>query len=183
MQRLARVLWEDLIRVRIPAPRQSFLFVYFMNDKDYIKLAIEKAKESVEQGGFPAGAVVVKDGEIIARGISIGNLLHDPTSHCEISAIREACKNTNDKLLDGAIMYSSLEPCMMCLAASMWANVSKIIYACGKSRVATEFYGGNYKTSDLNNYFLNKIEIIQDPEFEDASLEVVSLWEKGLSGK
>lgn len=145
-------------------------------DKEFLLEAIEQAKESIKQGGFPAGTVIVKDGKIISKGISIGNILHDPTSHGEVSSIREACKNNIN--LDGATIYSSLEPCMMCLATSMWSGVSKIIYACDKSKVSAEYYGGNYKTSDLNNTFLKKIEIVYIPEFENTVLEIVSGWEK-----
>jgi len=143
-------------------------------DKKFLLEAIDQAKESIKQGGFPAGTIVVKDGKIISRGISIGNILHDPTSHGEINAIREACKNTNSNSLEGATIYSSLEPCMMCLSASMWANVSKMFYACGKSRVSADYYGGNYKTSDISEVFSKKIKIVQIPELENASLEIIS---------
>ncbi len=152
-----------------------------MDDKDFLIQAINQAKESVSQGGFPAGTIIVKEGKIISKGVSIGNIIHDPTSHGEVDAIRGACKNTNSKILEGAIIYSSLEPCMMCLTASMWASVSKIVYACGKEKVSAEYYGGNYKTSDVVDTFLRKIEIVQIPEFENASLEIVSEWEKNIS--
>ena len=128
-----------------------------MNDKELLIQAIEQSRESVRQGGFPAGTVIVKDGKVIAKGISIGNILHDPTSHGEVNSIREACKNINSSSLEGATIYSSLEPCMMCLAASMWAMVTKIVYACGKSKVSTLYYGGNYKSIDLNNFLLKQI--------------------------
>lgn len=151
-----------------------------MKDKDFLSQAILQAKESVKQGGFPAGTIIVKDEKIIARGISIGNILHDPTSHGEVSAIREAYKNTKDSSIDGATIYSSLEPCLMCLGASMWANVSKIVYACSKSKVSSLYYGGNYQSADLNNTFLKKIEIVHFAELESESLKIVSEWEKTL---
>ena len=151
-----------------------------MNDKELLIQAIEQSRESVRQGGFPAGTVIVKDGKVIAKGISIGNILHDPTSHGEVNSIREACKNINSSSLEGATIYSSLEPCMMCLAASMWAMVTKIVYACGKSKVSTLYYGGNYKSIDLNNFLLKQIEIVQLSELENVSLEIISEWEKNL---
>ena len=147
-----------------------------MNDKELLIQAIEQSRESVRQGGFPAGTVIVKDGKVIAKGISIGNILHDPTSHGEVNSIREACKNINSSSLEGATIYSSLEPCMMCLAASMWAMVTKIVYACGKSKVSTLYYGGNYKSIDLNNFLLKQIEIVQLSELENVSLEIISEW-------
>jgi guanine deaminase len=149
-------------------------------DKKFLLEAIGQAKESIKQGGFPAGTIIVRGGKIISRGISIGNILHDPTSHGEVNAIREACKNIKSGDLKGATIYSSLEPCLMCLSASMWANVSKIVYACGKSKVSAEYYGGNYQSSDINNTFLKKIEIVQMKDLEDTSFEIISEWEKNL---
>jgi tRNA(Arg) A34 adenosine deaminase TadA len=78
-------------------------------------------------------------------------------------------------------MYSSIEPCIMCLGASMWASISKIVYACNKSRVSSDYYGGNYKTADLNNTFSKQIEIIHLAELEDASFEIISEWEEKMS--
>ncbi len=152
-----------------------------MNDKNYLIQAIDQARESFKQGGFPAGALIVKDGKVVSRGISIGNILHDPTSHGEVNAIREACKNMQDCSLEGATMFSSLEPCLMCLGASMWASIGRIVYACSKMRVSAEYYGGNYQTINLNNAFLKKIEIIHLVELEDISLELISEWEKKIS--
>ena len=87
--------------------------------RSFLQEAINLAKESVAQGGFPAGAVVVKEGKIIGRGISIGNKLNDPTSHGEMSSIRDACSNLKSSDLSGSTLYSSMQPCLMCFAASM----------------------------------------------------------------
>ena len=78
-----------------------------MNDKQYLQLAVKQANKSVDEGGFPAGTVVVKDGKVIAGGISLGRKLHDPTEHAETSAIRKACKSISS-YLDGATLYASL---------------------------------------------------------------------------
>jgi len=88
-----------------------------MDDKQYLKLAIEQAKKSVMEGGFPAGAIVVKDGKIISEGVSLGRKLNDPTEHAETSAIRKGCKNLGS-YLDGAILYASLQPCIMCFSVA-----------------------------------------------------------------
>ena len=72
--------------------------------EQFLKRAIQKAAESVHQGGFPAGAVVVKNNQIIGEGISIGNILHDPTSHGEMASIRDACKNLSTSDLSGAVL-------------------------------------------------------------------------------
>jgi tRNA(Arg) A34 adenosine deaminase TadA len=146
----------------------------------YLERAIEKAKQSVELGGFPAGAVVVKDGKIIGEGVSIGNKLNDPTSHGEMSAIRDACKNLSTSDLAGATLYASMEPCSMCHSASMWSGIGKIIFACGKDKVSKEYYGGVYHTDFLNKAFNKPLEIIQENDFEEKSLELVHLWEKSF---
>ena len=86
-------------------------------DREFLLKAIEKAKESVVKGGFPAGAIVVKDGRIIGSGISIGMSLNDPTSHGEMSSIRDACKNLEVSNLSGATLYASMHPCLMCFSA------------------------------------------------------------------
>lgn len=151
-----------------------------MPHKEFLTKAIEKAKESVSKGGFPAGAIVVKNGEIIGSGISIGNLLNDPTAHGEMASIRDTCKNIQKSDLSGAILYSSMEPCLMCLSASMWSSISKIVFACRKEKVSTEYYGGHYKSSEINNGFNHPIEFVHLAELENESLSVVIEWEKSL---
>ncbi len=152
-----------------------------MNDKDFLLKAIEQSKESVQQGGFPAGTVIVKDGKVIATGISVGNILHDPTSHGEVNAIRNASKALESSSLDGVTIYSSLEPCMMCLGASMWARVSRIVFACGKPSVSSEYYGGDYTSLEINKVFAQPIEIVHFKELENSALEIVHEWESSLS--
>jgi tRNA(Arg) A34 adenosine deaminase TadA len=150
------------------------------NNNYYIKKAIENAKHSVEQGGFPAGAVVVKDGKIIGEGISIGNKLNDPTSHGELSAIRDACKNLSTSDLDGAVLYASMEPCSMCHSAAMWSGISQIIFACRKNKVSNLYYGGEYKTSLLNDTFNKPLKIKHEIDLEGSSLKVVREWERSF---
>src|SRR3989344_3808482 len=104
-----------------------------MTDKEYLKLAVDQAKESVEAGGFPAGAIIVKDGKIVAERISIGFELNDPTSHAETSSVRKACSDLKTSDLSGATLYASLQPCIMCFSVSNWANISRIVYGCKKT--------------------------------------------------
>jgi len=151
-----------------------------MDDKEFLLKAIEKAKESISNGGFPAGAVIVKEGRVVGEGISIGNKLFDPTSHGEQSAIRAACKEYNTTNLTGCTLYASMEPCVMCLGASMWSSISKIVYALSKSKVSTEYYGGSYDQGEINSKFNHPIEIVHLSELEEDSLKVVREWEKSL---
>jgi len=151
-----------------------------MKDKQFLQRAIEKAKESVAYGGFPAGAVIVKDGVIVGEGISIGNKLNDPTSHGEMASIREACKNLQTSDLSGSILYASMQPCLMCFGASMWSSISKIVFACPKEKVSTEYYGGHYISSAINSELISPIELVHFVELENESLTVVHEWEKSL---
>lgn len=151
-----------------------------MTDKDYLKLAIEQAKISAEQGGFPAGAIVVKDGEIIARGISAGFKLNDPTSHGETAAIREACQKLQTSDLGGATLYASLQPCAMCFSVANWAGISKIVYGCQKTdeMAVKGYYEGSNDIEEMNKKNNRKIELEYIGDFEKEILELVSNWEK-----
>jgi len=148
-----------------------------MNEIEYLQKAIEKARESVAQGGFPAGAILVKDGNIIAEGISIGNKLNDPTSHGEMSSIRQSCERLKTVDLSNAVLYASMQPCLMCLGAAVWSNVTKIVFACSKEKVSAEYYGGNYKPEQLNAELLRPIEMVHIKELEEESLSIVREWE------
>lgn len=150
-----------------------------MNDKDYLKLAVEQAKKSVAEGGFPAGAVIVKDGKIIAEGVSLGRILNDPTEHAETSAIRKACKNIKS-YLEGATLYGSLECCNMCFSVANWAGISKVVYGCRKTieMVKKSYYEGHTENKTLNENNNRKIEIVFIPDFEQECLDLVKHWEE-----
>jgi guanine deaminase len=146
----------------------------------FLKKAIEAAQVSVANGEFPAGAVVVKDNTIIGEGISIGHLIHDPTSHGELSAIRNACAHIAASNLTGATLYASMEPCTICLSAAMWSGIERIVFACKKEKFSSEYYGGVYKTESINETFHKPLEIIHMSEHENDSLTVVHEWERHL---
>jgi len=97
----------------------------------FMKVAIEEAREGIKQNhGGPFGAVVVKNGKVVGRGHNHVVANNDPTCHGEIDAIRNACKNLSTFDLNGAEIYTTGEPCPMCLGAILWANISKIYYGC-----------------------------------------------------
>jgi guanine deaminase len=149
-----------------------------MTNKDFLRLAIEKARESLARGGFPAGAIVVKDGKVAGEGISIGNKLNDPTSHGEMAAIQNACKNLKTSDLAGSILFASMQPCLMCLGATIWSAIPKIVFACSKEKVSVEYYGGHYQLSEINSKLTHPIELVHFSELEDEVLVIVSEWEK-----
>lgn len=92
--------------------------------------AIQEAKYGIENNdGGPFGAIIVKENRIIGRGHNCVPAMNDPTAHAEINAIREACQAVNSFSLEGCEIYTSCEPCPMCLAAIYWARLDKIYYA------------------------------------------------------
>lgn len=115
-----------------------------MYRKEYMQEAIRIARENVEKGGGPFGAVVVRNGEIIAAS---GNTVvpdNDPTAHAEVNAIREACRVMASFQLDGCEIYCSCEPCPMCFGAIYWARPEKVYYAASKEDAAVAGFDDSY---------------------------------------
>lgn len=156
-----------------------------MNDKEFLRIAVDQAIESVKQGGFPAGAVIVKDGEIISKGLSLGGLLNDPTSHAETSAIRQACTILKTINLNGATLYESLECCNMCFSVANWAGISRIVTGARKTSemVKKEFYEGEVWAKELNEKNNHKIELLYIPDFENEIQSLISARENNMSKK
>jgi len=103
------------------------------DDKYYIREAIKQANKGISnKEGGPFGAIVVKNGEIVGRGNNKVTSTNDPTAHAEMVAIRDACKNLNSFQLNDCIIYSSCEPCPMCLGAIYWARPKKLVFASSK---------------------------------------------------
>lgn len=97
-------------------------------DCEFMQMAIDLSVESVAKGGGPFGAVIVRDGNVIATGSNQVTKRCDPTAHAEVNAIREACAKEQNFKLEGCTCYTSCEPCPMCLSALYWAGVSRIVY-------------------------------------------------------
>lgn len=106
-------------------------------DKIFMRRAIELARDGMENGaGGPFGAVVVKNGKIVGEGCNRVTSTNDPTAHAEVVAIRAACQNLNNFQLDGCTIYTSCEPCPMCLGAIYWARLAKMFFACTREDAA-----------------------------------------------
>ena len=103
-----------------------------MNDMNFMNRAIELSINNIKNNGGPFGCVIVHKNKIIAEGVNRVTSNNDPTAHAEIVAIREACKKLNTFNLKGTQLYTSCEPCPMCLSAMYWAHIDKIFY--GNSR-------------------------------------------------
>jgi len=95
-----------------------------------MRLAIEIARQALDEpGAMPYGAVVVMDGKIVGEGLNRVSALHDPTSHGEVEAVRDACRKLGTTWLDGAVVYTSCEPCAMCVSTMYMAGISRFYYA------------------------------------------------------
>ncbi len=100
-----------------------------MTNEELMRRAIELSENSVQNGGGPFGAVIAKDGEIVAEGSNKVTIDNDPTAHAEVCTIRNACQKLDTFDLSGCIIYTSCEPCPMCFGAIYWAHLDKIYYA------------------------------------------------------
>ncbi len=107
-------------------------------NKQFMRAAIEQSRQGMEQNeGGPFGAIVVKEGQIIGRGNNKVTSTNDPTAHAEVVAIRDACRHLNNFQLEGCILYTSCEPCPMCLGAIYWARPEKVYFGCTREDAAS----------------------------------------------
>lgn len=105
-------------------------------DRQFLREAIALAEESVRNQGGPFGAVIVHNGQIIARGNNRVVICNDPTAHAEIVAIRAACTQLNEYHLKGCTLYVNCEPCPMCFSAASWARIERIVFAASREDAA-----------------------------------------------
>lgn len=142
----------------------------------YMKRAIELSQKNITNGGGPFGAVIVKDGKIIGEGFNKVTANNDPTAHAEVEAIREACKALSNFDLTGAEIYTSCEPCPMCLSAIYWARLSKIYYANTKKDAAAIEFDDDFIYSEIpKSIEQRKISMVQ--MMRPEALEVFKAWQ------
>jgi tRNA(Arg) A34 adenosine deaminase TadA len=124
--------------------------------------------------------VIVRDGNVIGKGIAIGYVLHDPTSHDGVSAIRDTCSSLHTSDLSGATLYTSLQPRLMCYSAANWAGISRIVYGCRKTKdmVKKRYYEGSNDIEKINKNNTHHIELVFLSDFEKEILELVKVWER-----
>ena len=144
-----------------------------------MKRAIELSVENINKGGGPFGCVIIKDNKIIAEGSNKVTLSNDPTAHGEIVAIREACKKINNFSLNSTELYSTCEPCPMCLSAIYWARINKIYYANTRDDAQKIDFDDSLIYTELKkNIDQRKIPMIQ--MMRDEALKAFELWNKKL---
>jgi tRNA(Arg) A34 adenosine deaminase TadA len=137
--------------------------------------AIAEARRSIELGGGPFGAVVVRDGELIGRAHNRVLLDADPCAHAEILAIRAACREIGSHLLEGCEIYASCEPCPMCLGAIHWARLARVHYACTRDDAAAAgFDDARFHEEIVLPASERSIPLLQ--EMREEGLEVLRAW-------
>ena len=113
--------------------------------------AIRLARENVRSGnGGPFGAVIVREGKVLGRGVNLVTASNDPTAHAEMLAIREACQALGTFRLEACSIYCSCEPCPMCLAAIYWARIDKVYYAAQREDAAAVGFSDEFIYTELN---------------------------------
>ncbi|HDR50187.1 MAG TPA: nucleoside deaminase, partial [Mariniphaga anaerophila] len=126
-------------------------------DKEFMLRAIQLAEKGMKNGcGGPFGAVVVKEGKIIGEGYNNVISKNDPTAHAEILAIREACRNLESFQLTDCTLYTSCEPCPMCLGAIYWARPEKVFYACTREDAAEVDFDDQFIYEELEKETENR---------------------------
>lgn len=126
-----------------------------MNHETFMRRACELSVQHMTQGhGGPFGAVIVKNGEIVAEGWNQVTSTNDPTAHAEVSVIRTACKNLETFELTDCVIYTSCEPCPMCLAAIYWANIKHVYY--GNTRHDAHDIG--FSDADIYDEFAKEVD-------------------------
>ena len=116
----------------------------------FMRRAIELSIVNIEKGGGPFGAVIVKDNKILAEAANSVTLENDPTGHAEVNAIRKAAKTLNNFDLSGCIIYSSCEPCPMCLGAIYWAHLDALYYGNTKEDAANIDFDDQFIYQELD---------------------------------
>lgn len=145
-------------------------------DRQFMTRAIELARLGVEENaGGPFGCVVVRDGRIIGEGNNRVTSTNDPTAHAEIIAIREACKSLNTFQLDGCTIYTSCEPCPMCLGAIYWARPARVFYACTRDDAANIGFDDDFIYEELEKANDDR-EMVLLNLMRDEALEVFNNW-------
>lgn len=148
-----------------------------MNRK-FMQRAIELARQGMNTGlGGPFGCVIIKEGKLIGEGSNMVTSTNDPTAHAEIVAIRNACKNLQSFQLDGCEIYTSCEPCPMCLGAIYWARPSNVFYACTHDDAAAIEFDDKFIYDELKLVPSDR-QIHFEQHMREEALDVFRLWKE-----
>jgi guanine deaminase len=151
------------------------------NKSDFMREAILLATENVLSNlGGPFGAVIVKDGCIIGEGVNSVTRGNDPTAHAEINAIRAACRSLETFSLEGCELYTSCEPCAMCLSAAYWARISSIYYGNTSQDAANIDFDDSFIYSEIRKLTIDRT-IPTEQLLHSESIVSFEEWRKSLN--
>jgi guanine deaminase len=146
--------------------------------EEFMRRAIALAMENVRTGGGgPFAAVIVKDGRVAAEGVNRVTTTNDPTAHAEVVAIREACRKLGDFQLAGCDLYTTCEPCPMCLGAIYWARPARVFYACVAADAAAVGFDDAFIYEELNRAHADR-RVPMQQLLREESLAIFSLWKQ-----
>jgi guanine deaminase len=146
-----------------------------MSDQ-FMRRAIALALDNIRAGGGPFGCVIVKDGHIIAEGANRVTSTNDPTAHAEVVAIRDACRTLKNFQLEGCDLYTTCEPCPMCLGAIYWARPSRVFYAAAAGDAAAAGFDDAFIYEELKTaHAARRIPMAQ--LLRDESLQIFAAWQ------
>ena len=145
-------------------------------DERFMQRAIALAQQGIDAGaGGPFGAVIVKDDEVIGEGYNQVTSTNDPTAHAEVVAIRNACRNLNSFQLDGCVLYTSCEPCPMCLGAIYWARPARVFYAATREDAAKIGFDDEFIYEEIEkNFEHRRMKLVN--VLRDEGLRVFENW-------
>jgi tRNA(Arg) A34 adenosine deaminase TadA len=147
---------------------------------EFMLEAIRLSINNVDEGkGGPFGAVVVKEGKIIARGVNEVTTTNDPTAHAEVVAIRNACKTLNSFQLDGCEIYTSCEPCPMCLGAIYWARPAKLYYANSKEDATAINFDDQFIYEEISKP-VSERKLFTRQILREEALEAFKKWSESI---
>lgn len=146
-------------------------------DKCFMQQAIDLSIENVANGGGPFGAVIVRDGEVVATGVNRVTANNDPTAHAEVSAIRAACQKEGSFKLEGCTIYTSCEPCPMCLSAIYWAGLSRICFANTKQDAEDINFGDKFIYEEIERP-VSERAIPTESFMREEALQAFRAWEE-----
>ncbi len=144
-------------------------------NETFMRRALELAYSSITQGGGPFGAVVVLDGEIIGEGTNRVTVHNDPTAHAEMVAIRDACARLGTFQLEGCDLYTSCEPCPMCLGAIYWARPARVFFAATRNDAAEAGFDDAFIYDEIDRA-PGARRIPMTPVLRDEACAVFSTW-------
>lgn len=148
-----------------------------MEKQEFMRRAIQLSLESVKHGGGPFGAVIVKEGKIIAEAANRVTLDNDPTAHAEVNAIRQAARSLGRFDLSGCDIYTSCEPCPMCLGAIYWAHLDHIYYGCNRRDAADAGFDDEFIYQELSLAPAERQKVME-VLLPDESLATFRMWKE-----